>query len=80
MEEVDAEPVELGPELRDGVQPGLGCPPVVFVRPVAANVLDVFEGDSLGPVVDGFAFRPTGATQAVSQVLEVGLGDLDSKR
>jgi len=80
VEQVDAEPVDLDPELRDRVQAGLGCAPVVSVRPGAAQLLQVAEGDALGPVVDRLALRPAGAPEAVAQVVELCVGNLDAKR
>src|SRR5918993_1276720 len=39
VEEVDVQPVDLGDEIRDGVQPRLAPAPVVLGRPVASEVL-----------------------------------------
>ena len=41
VDEVDVEPVDLGLELREGVQLCLGLPPVVLGRPVACELLSV---------------------------------------
>ena len=79
VEEVDAEPVDRGPELRHGVQPPLGRPPVVPLRPVAAELLQVGERDALGPVVDGLGLRPARSPQALSKLPKLGLRDVDGE-
>ena len=43
VDEVDAEPIDLGDELRVGVQSRLAPPPVVIGRPIARECLD--EGE-----------------------------------
>jgi hypothetical protein len=80
VEEVDPEPVDLDPELRERVQARLGCAPVVLVCPVGAQLLQVAERDALRPVLDWLAFRPAGAPEAVAQVVELGVGNLDAER
>jgi hypothetical protein len=64
-------------QLLERVELGLHPPPVVAVGPVAAQLLDVGERDALAPVVDRFPLRPSGAAQAVGEVVEVGLRDVD---
>jgi hypothetical protein len=41
MDEVDPQPVDLGAELRQVVQPLFGRPPVIAVGPIAAQLLQV---------------------------------------
>jgi hypothetical protein len=58
VEEVDVEPVDLGQELRQGVEPGPGLPPVVVGAPVPGQFLDLRRLDTLGTVVDGLPLGP----------------------
>lgn len=39
VQEVDSKPVDVGPELREEIEPRFPLPPVVRVCPVAAEVL-----------------------------------------
>ena len=39
VDEVDLDPIDLGGELREGVQPCLALAPVVLLRPVASELL-----------------------------------------
>ena len=78
--EDDADPVDLGLELRQRVQPRLGRPPVVAVRPVPAQVPQVGQRHPLGPVGDGLGFRPARLEQPPPQVGQHGLGHLEQKR
>jgi hypothetical protein len=80
VEEVDVQPIDLGPELRDRVQPGLGGAPVVARAPVVAELLDVGERDALGPVVDGLLLRPASAVEPIVQIGKLRLADLDAER
>ena len=80
VDEVDVEAVDLGPELREAVEPGLRRRPVVLVEPVPAQLADVGERDPLRPVVDGLGLRPPGPAQPLAQVVEIGFGDVDAER
>src|SRR5205807_10252101 len=80
VDEVDAEPVDRGAELREGVQAGLRPPPVVLVGPVAAQVAHVGERDPLGPVVDRLGLGPSRPPEALVEVSEDGVGHIDPKR
>ena len=80
VEEVDAEAVELGAELRERVEARLGRPPVVLRRPVRAQLLHVRERDALRPVVDGLGLGPAGASQPLPEVDEILVRDVDAER
>ncbi len=49
------------------------------MAPVVAEGLDLGQGRALGPVGDGFAFGPAGMTQAVVEVVELVLGDVQDE-
>ena len=69
--------VEAGAELRQGVDLGLDPSPVVAGPPVLAELLRVLQRDALGPAPDGGRVRPAGPSQALAQVVELGVGDVD---
>ena len=80
VDEVDVEPVDLGDEVREGVQPRLALAPVVLGRPVAGEVLHDREGHALRVVLDGLLLGEARRGDARPQVLEIRLGDLDRER
>ena len=80
VQEVDAEPVDLGAELREPVERGFSGPPVVVVGPVPAQLLRVRERDPLRPVVDRLGLGPARAAQALGQVVQLGLRYVDGER
>ena len=93
VQEVDVLPVDLGGELRVGVQPRFPFAPAVAGLPVLDQVLDVVERDPVLPARrDGTRLHrspallgrklvgPAGAGQTIVQVVKVGLGDVDPER
>ena len=58
VNEMDVEPIDLGDELREGVQPGLARAPVVVGHPVAGELLDHGERHALGLIGDGLFLGP----------------------
>lgn len=80
VQEVNAQAVDVGLELRDGIEPGLGGAPVVAVAPVLAQLADVGQRNALAPVVDGLGVGPACARQPLAQVVEVGLANVDAER
>src|SRR3954447_2307189 len=70
MDEVDVEPVGLGDELRQGVQPGRAPLPVVVGRPVAREILHRRERHALRVVVDGLPLGPARCRDTPAEVLE----------
>lgn len=77
VQDVEPEPVELGAELGQAVQPLLGRPPVVALAPVAAELAQIRQRDTLGPVGDRLGLRPARTGEAIAQVTQVRLGNLD---
>ena len=80
VDEVNVEPIDLGDEMRVGVQLRLDLAPVVLRRPVARQLLNRGELDALGVICDGLLLGPARGQDAVTQVLEVGLGGLEGER
>ena len=80
VQRVDAEPVDLRPDLREGVDP-LGHAEVVAVGPPGAQLAHVGEGHALRPVVDRLGVGPARAGQAGAEVgdLVVADGDLEGR-
>jgi hypothetical protein len=58
VKEVDVEPIDLGHELRQGVQSRLDPTPVVVGGPVARECLHWRQRHALGRIRDGLLFRP----------------------
>src|SRR5258708_146628 len=53
MQEVDADAIQVGVELRESVEPGFDSAPVVIARPIFADVLHVLEGNPLRRISNG---------------------------
>ncbi len=70
---VDA--VDLGRELRQGVEAGLDCSPVVFGSPVLAHLAEPLQRHSLLDAIERLALRPASGGEAGAKVFELGLGD-----
>ena len=70
VDEVDVQTVDLGHELRQGVQPCLAPAPVVLRRPVARQLLRHRERDALRLIGDGLLLRPARVHDAPAQVDE----------
>src|SRR5579885_3568007 len=68
---MDAEAVDFGFELGETVKPRLSIAPVVFFEPVLADLLRIRERQSLRPVIDAFALRPSRGAQPALQILEL---------
>ena len=80
VDEVDIEPVDLGPELWQSVQLGLAGAPVVGGAPVCRQSLDRGQLHTLRPVDDQLLGRPAHGRKASSQRLQFRLGDINRKR
>src|SRR5262249_2953338 len=79
MDEVDAEAADLGAELREAVQRGLGRPPVIALRPMGNEGTKEREIRPVSPAgVRDFVRKP-GARQTLAEVLERGIGHRDAK-
>lgn len=79
VNEVNVEPVDLGHELRAGVQLGLCLAPVVLGPPVADDLLHFRELYTLRAVVDRFAIRPPRRRDAPAKLSYVLLRDVDGE-
>src|SRR5208282_2482083 len=64
---MNIEPVDLGDELRHGVQFRLALAPVVLGPPIARELLNRCEWHALRLVRDGFAIGPAGRVYAPAQ-------------
>jgi hypothetical protein len=80
VDEVDAEPVDLGRELRQRVQFRLALAPVVVGRPVARQLLQHRQLHALRPIADQLLVRPARRRDARTQRLDLRLGNLDRER
>ena len=80
MQEVHVLAVDDGGELGELVQPGLLGPPVVLGAPVGGQVVQVAKRYPGFPAGAGQLVGPAGAGEPVSQVVQVGLGDVDPER
>ena len=80
VDEVDVDTVDLGHELVEPVEPRLARGPVVLVGPVPAELLHVCQRHALRPVVDDFGVGPAGVVKTPTQVVELGLRDIDRER
>ena len=74
VDEVDVEAVDLGQELREGVQPRLEPAEVVVGRPVAHELLHRRERDALRQVGDGLLLGPARRLEPPAEVVDVALG------
>src|SRR3954451_3939226 len=80
VNEMDVEAVDLGDEVRLGLQFLLALAPVVLFRPVARECLHRREPRALRLIFDGLLFGPARGDDARPQVLEVRFGGLDRER
>ena len=71
VDEVDVQPVDLGDELRQGVQPRLARAPVVVRHPVARELLDHGERHALGLIGDGLLLGPVRGRDASTKVVQM---------
>ena len=74
VDEVDVHAVDLRHELRVGIQPGLGLPPVVVRRPVADELFERRELHALRPIPDELLGGPARGREAPAEVVDLGLG------
>src|SRR6185295_2959733 len=70
MQEVNAQAVDLGSELRIGVQTPLEAPPVIGGTPIRDQLLYRGEGSTLPPIIGGLALRPARGLQATTHVAD----------
>src|SRR5882762_3396397 len=67
VNEMNVQPIDLGDELRQGVQFRLALAPIVFCPPVARECLNRRELHALRRIRDCFPFRPLGCVDAPPQ-------------
>ena len=77
VDEVDVQPVDLGDELREGVQLRLDGAPVVVRHPVARELLDHGERHTLGGIGDGLLLGPLRGRDASTEVLQGLIRNVD---
>ena len=80
VDEVNVQPVDLGDEIRQGIEARLDLAPVVLRRPIARERLHGRELHALRCVGDRFAFGPDGRLDAPAQLPELGFRNIDAKR
>ena len=71
VDEVNVEPVDLGHELRVGVEPGLSLAPVVVGTPITHQLLDFCELYALRPVIDRLPIGPSRGGDASAEIEEL---------
>ena len=75
VKEVDTEPIDLGTELRVGVEP-FGKPVHVVVGgPIVSEFTDIAQRYALRPVRHRLGIGPACPRQTVTQVVDLGIGD-----
>ena len=74
MNEVDVQPVDLGDELRQGVQSRLARAPVVLRRPIAREFLNHCERHALRLIPDGLFLGPVRGRDASAEVCQSLIG------
>ena len=80
VNEVDVEAVDLGHELREGVQLRLARAPVVLRLPVAGELLHRRERHALRLIGDGLLVGPLRRRDASTEILEGIVGNVDPER
>jgi hypothetical protein len=80
VDEVDVDSVDLGYELRQGVEPRLDLAPVIVAGPVARELLNRVQLHALRPILDEFVVWPARLAKAIAQRLEIRFGGLDRAR
>ncbi len=80
VDEVDVDPVDLGDELRQRVQPRLHLPPVVIGLPVADQRLHRREPHALRLISNDLLVRPPACGEATAQINQVLLRHIDTER
>jgi hypothetical protein len=77
VDEMHGQAVNAAAELWITVEPGLAAPPVVLLRPVVDDLLEVRTRHTLRPVLDGLPFRPARGEKPAPEVFELGVGGMD---
>src|SRR5216683_8382612 len=77
MQKVHADAIQVGAELRESVEPLFDFAPVVIARPIFADFLHVLERNPLRRIRNGLRVGPAGGAQALFQILEIRVADLN---
>jgi hypothetical protein len=77
VDEVDVHAVDLGRELRRGIQPRFDAAEVVLARPVVSERLERRQLDALRAIVDGLLRGPARGRDAPAQVVDLLFRDLE---
>ena len=77
VDEMDVQPVDLGDEVRQSLQPRLALAPVVLCRPVARERLHRRQPRALRLIFDGLLLGPARRRDAAAEVDEFLLGNVD---
>jgi len=79
MDEMNVQPVDLGDELRQGIQPCFARAPIVVRTPRPHELLDRRDRQALRVIRDRFAVRPARRSDTPSQVHEICFGKAHPK-
>src|SRR5260370_40419386 len=77
VDEMNANPVDLSPVLREGVHASLKVAPLILVAPVGNERLSLLEGDALRPVPDGFPLWQPRGCQSTLEIVQRFLQYMD---
>ena len=79
VNEMNVQSVDLGNEIRQGIQPRLARAPVIFRPPIARDLLERRKLKSLRCIRDRFLFRPLGGVDALAQIIKLRVRKLHLK-
>jgi hypothetical protein len=79
VNEMNIDAVDLGDELRQGVEPSLYLAPVVFGRPIARELLCCRELNALRRIADSLPIRPSRRQHAPPEIDKLLLRHVDAK-
>jgi hypothetical protein len=71
VNEMNVEPVDLGQELRQGIQPCLDPPPTVLRSPIAGQFFDGRQLDALRLIPDGLPVGPSRRNDPPTEIGEI---------
>jgi hypothetical protein len=80
VDEVDVNPVDLGRELRQRVQPRFDAAEVVVGRPRSCELTQRRQPHALRPIFDQLLARPTRRSDATAQIVDLLSGNVDLER
>ena|SRR5688572_1191131 len=78
VDKVNVQAVDVRYELRQGIELRFHLAPVVVRAPIANELLQLLQLDALRSIRDSLAVGPTGGGDAPAEIIQLGLGDLDS--